>query len=131
MILIDLSIVPTAMGRRKFRLGRHPKNYERKRQAAKINYMGRPSRRRRRQVDTPDIIAECPTPIQPTTIETLGHSLKLPGPQWSEQTSEDTSTIQICKIQLLSTSSSPLSSTSTPFQLPVVTASLFMKIEDG
>ena len=50
--------------------------------------MGRPSRRRRRrQVDTPDITAESPTPI-----ETLRHSLKLPGPQWSEQTSEDTST---------------------------------------
>lgn len=125
MILINLSIVPTAMGRRKFRLGRHPKNYERKRQAAKINHMGRPSRRRRRQVDTPDITAESPTPIQPTTIETLRHSLKLPGPQWSEQTSEDTSTIQICKIQSFSTSSSSSSSsTSTPFQLPVVTHSV-------
>ena len=56
---------------------------------------------------------------------TLRHSLILPGPQWSEQTSEDTSTIQICKIQSFSTSSSSSSSsTSTLFQLPVVTHSV-------
>ena len=125
MILIGCSTVPVAMGGRKFRLGRHPKNYERKRQAAKINRMGRPGRRRRKQVDTPDITMESPVTRKPTTIETLHHSLKLPGPQWTEQASEDMATIQICKIQSFSTSSSSLStSTSTPFQVPIVTHSV-------
>ena len=40
---------------------------------------------------------ESPIPVQPTicTIETLHHSLKLPGPQWTEQACEDMATIDM------------------------------------
>ena len=109
------------MGGRKFRLGRAHKRYEQKRQAIKKNPVGRPPKRRKsthqedctnthRAHTTPSNEPMNITPEEPTmtTIEGLRQAMILLM-QWTQQTQESSTTIQVCKV-----SSMPASSSSQP-----------------
>ena len=55
------------MGRRKFKLGRHHKNYERKRQAQRRNNAGRPSKAGR--------LSPVPTSVSPPPPRNSDHTV--------------------------------------------------------
>ena len=95
------------MGRRKFRLGRAHKLYEKKRQATKKNPVGRPPKHRR---ISPSLSSEFSnSDAEVITLEKVKKELILP-PHWvlsTQAEGERTCSIQVCKI-VTSSSQQPI-----------------------
>lgn len=106
------------MGSRKFRLGRHRKNAELKRQSTGKKKPGRPRKYQRSQTkptpspeSTPSQqTAVVPAPQSPMTLQMLYESLPTPMNQsWTVQYSDENKQLQLCKLSTLPSTSCQMS----------------------